>query len=259
MSKYLYLDRNTFFHRLDPRTKLLLTLAHFIASAALVEQLWLGGFVVFETLLLTTLSRSWKNIRKIRIILIPLALMTLLSWLIFGTGTTPLFWIIKKEDLCQGISSVFRSMSSIIMAIVLLSTTRNEELVQGCVKFGLPYRGAFAFSNALRMTPHLTGVAMTVVAAQKSRGLDLDNGGFWMKLKKTVPLVVPAVLLGLRSADTMTMAVEAKGFGYTKKRSNYMELHLTGLDWALIIYAVLLSVGSIVISANGWFAVYNAL
>ena len=66
MSKYLYLDRNTFFHRLDPRTKLLLTLAHFIASAALVEQLWLGGFVVFETLLLTTLSRSWKNIRKIQ-------------------------------------------------------------------------------------------------------------------------------------------------------------------------------------------------
>ena len=101
MSKYLYLDRNTFFHRLDPRTKLLLTLAHFIASAALVEQLWLGGFVVFETLLLTTLSRSWKNIRKIRIILISLALMTLLSWLIFGTGTTPLLWIIKKEDLCH--------------------------------------------------------------------------------------------------------------------------------------------------------------
>ena len=57
MSKYLYLNRDTFFHRLDPRTKLLLTLAHFVASAALVEQLWLGALVVVETLVLTTVSK----------------------------------------------------------------------------------------------------------------------------------------------------------------------------------------------------------
>lgn len=259
MSKYLYLERDTFFHRLDPRTKLLITLAHFIASAALVEQLWLGGLVVLETLIFTTASKSWKNVYGIRYILISLWIMTILSWLLFGQGTTPLFWIIKKEDLYQGISSVFRSISSIVMAIVLLSTTRNEELVQGCVKFGLPYRGAFAFSNALRMTPHLTGVAMTVVAAQKSRGLDLDNGGFWMKLRKTVPLVVPAVLLGLRSADTVTMAIEAKGFGYSEKRGEYIRLKLTGLDWALIIYSVFLAVLSIVVAANGWFKVFEAL
>lgn len=259
MSKYLYLNRDTFFHRLDPRTKLLLTLAHFIASAALVEQLWLGALVVVETLILTTASKSWRNVYGIRAILISLWIMTLISWLLFGEGTTPLFWIIKKEDLCQGVSSVFRSMSSIIMAIVLLSTTRNEELVQGCVKFGLPYRGAFAFSSALRMTPHLTGVAMTVVAAQKSRGLDLDSGGFFMKLKKTVPLVVPAIMLGLRSTDSVTMATEAKGFGYSKKRGAYLQLKLTALDWIFIVYSVLLSVSSIVIAANDWFKVFNAL
>jgi len=259
MSKYLYLNRDTFFHRLDPRTKLIMTIAHFIASAALVEQLWIGALVVIETLVFATLSKSWKNVYGIRIILISLWIMTLISWLLFGEGTTPLFGIIMKEDLCQGISSVFRSMSSIIMAIILLSTTRNEELVQGCVKFGLPYRGAFAFSNALRMTPHLTGVAMTVVAAQKSRGLDLDSGGFWMKLKKTVPLVVPAVLLGLRSTDSVTMAIEAKGFGYTKKRGQYLQLRLTKLDWVLILYSIALSAASVVIAAEGWFKVFNAL
>lgn len=259
MNKYLYLNRDTFFHRLDPRTKLIMTVAHFIASAALVEQLWIGALVVIETLIFTTISKSWKNVYGIRVILISLWIMTLLSWLLFGEGSTPLFWNIMKENLYQGISSVFRSMSSIIMAIVLLSTTRNEELVQGCVKFGLPYRGAFAFSNALRMTPHLTGVAMTVVAAQKSRGLDLDSGGFWMKLKKTVPLVVPAVLLGLRSTDSVTMAIEAKGFGYSNKRGQYLQLKLTGLDWALILYSILLSIIAILIAANGWFKVFNAL
>ncbi len=259
MSKYLYLNKDTFFHRLDPRTKLLLTLAHFVASAALIEQLWIGLLVVAETLLIATLSKSWKNIRGIRVILYSLFAMTILSWLLFGKGTTPLFWVITKENLCQGISSVFRAISSIFMAIVLLSTTRNEELVEGCVRFGLPYRGAFAFSSALRMTPHLTGIALTVVAAQKSRGLDLDNGGFWMKLKKTVPLVVPAILLGLRSTDAVTMAIEAKGFGRSKARGRYIQLRLSPLDWAFIVYAIVLSVGAIVLAATDSFQVFNAL
>jgi len=238
---------------------MIITLAHFIASAALVEQLWVGFLVVLETLFFASISKSWKNIRGIRMILYSLSIMTIISWLIFGKGTTPLIWIVTKENLYQGISSVFRAFSSIIIAIVLLSTTRNEELVEGCVHFGVPYRIAFAFSNALRMTPHLTGIALTVVAAQKSRGLNLDKGGFMIKIKKTVPLIVPAMMLGLRSTDVMTMAIEAKGFGYTKKRGNYNQLKLTKLDWILIAYAIILAAGAIVLAANGWFKVYDAL
>jgi energy-coupling factor transport system permease protein len=67
-----------------------------------------------------------------------------------------------------------RLASFVSIGLVLLSTTRNEELTHGLIRMGLPHPVAFAFATALRLIPTFAGAGATIVQAQMARGLDLE-------------------------------------------------------------------------------------
>jgi len=157
----------------------------------------------------------------------------------------------------MGVASGLRSAVGIFVSIILLTTTRNEEISQGLIKIGLPYRVGFAFSTALRMAPTLMGTTSTVVDAQKSRGLDMEKGGLFERIRKFVPLVVPAFLITMRSTEQMAMAIESRGFGYQEKRSFYMKLAYAKWDYAWIAFSLLLMVAAIIISILKWGVVFS--
>lgn|GEM_PF-2932559 len=259
MIRYFYLPVDSFYHKLDPRSKILLTVAHLIAVTVLIEQLWLMFALLFEVLFIVVVSKTSPNIKRIRVVVVMVTVMSFVSWLFVGHGETQIWEFLYKEPMLMGISSALRNSIGIMICVALLSATRNEDIAQGCIKFGLPYRGAFAFSSALRMAPVLLGMVLTVFAAQKSRGLDIDHCSFPARVKRSIPLLVPAFLLTMRSTEQLSMAIVSKGFGYpVKQRGNYIELRLKTADYICIGYSILLSVISILIRINGWFSVFNA-
>lgn len=254
MYKYLYIPRDSFFHRLDPRTKLFVWLSFLIAEVVLKPQLYIlvGMFVV--SMILAYITGAIETVRSVRVILIIIAIASIVSWSLIGSGRTRLFGFITWEALGMGISAGLRAISGVVISLVWLATTRNEEIAAGFLKLGLPYRGAFAFSSALRMAPVLINMSLTVIAAQKSRGLNLDTGGLLKKIKRSIPLIVPAFLLTMRSTDSFAMAIESKGFGYKgAKRTNYLQIKFEAADYCWIVLAVLIAAASIYIASNNLF------
>ena len=184
MDPSLYLDRDTFVHRLDPRTKMFLLLGTFVLAFVFMNPLYLLA-VLAMVLFFGYLSQSLANLRRIWFILVTIALVSIILWSIFGSGERR-----RSSSSSSGRPSstgwgiALRLDATIVAGMIFLSTTRNEEMAIGLVRLGIPYRFAFAVSTALRLVPTIVATGLTISQAQSSRGLDLDSGNIFSRSAK---------------------------------------------------------------------------
>ncbi len=251
MDPFLYLDRDTWVHRLDPRTKMLLLVGMFVLGFLFVNPLY-GLAVLAVVLLFGYAAKSLVNLRRIWFILVMIAVMTVLLWSIFGSGETPLFWFVEREALLYGIGSALRIDITIVAGMIFLSTTRNEEIATGLVKLGIPYRFAFAISTALRLIPTIAATGATIGQAQRSRGLDLDSGSIFQRVRKRLPLLIPVFVSTIRSTNIFSMALESKGFGASPTRTYFLLLTMTRRDTLLIVAFTVLLAAAVTLRLAGY-------
>jgi energy-coupling factor transport system permease protein len=244
MDAEIYLDNNSFIHRLDPRTKITTFLLTFVAILLFEDPLWMLP-IAFLIFLQLWVSKSFINLKRIRYILIVLMISSLILWNIFSKGVTPLFWFLKLESFEFSIARTLLMILMISAGMILISTTRNEELVLGMIRMGMPYRVGFAISTALRLVPTIASTAMTISQAQRSRGLDLDSGNLIERVRKFLPLLVPVFISTIRNTNIFGMALESKGFGAKEKRTYYLNLKMRWEDYAVIIFAFLFVAASV--------------
>jgi energy-coupling factor transport system permease protein len=234
MNLFLYLDRDSPVHRLDPRTKLFLMLGSFgiaVLFTAPGPLLGLLGVVLGYA----ALGRALGNLRRIWVLLLSIALVSVASWSLFVRGATPLFWRLTWEGLTFGVGSAIKIDSMIISGLVFLSTTKIEEIVLGLIRLRVPYQAAFAFSLGIRMVPTIIGTAVTVTEAQRSRGLDLERGGLLARARTYIPLLVPIFLHTLRNTDQLAKALESRGFGAQHERTSLLEIGLHARDAVALV------------------------
>src|SRR5215204_7434044 len=251
MDPSLYLDRDTFVHRLDPRTKMFLLVGTFVLAFVFTDPLYLLG-VLAVVLFFGYLSRTLANLRRIWFILVAIAIVSIILWSIFGSGETPFFLFVEQEALLYGISIALRIDITIIAGMIFLSTTRNEEVAIGLVRLGLPYRFAFAVSTALRLVPTIVTTGLTISQAQRSRGLDLKSGSVVQRIRKYVPLLVPVFVSTIRSTNVFSMALESKGFGASPKRTFFLQTAMGRRDVLVVVPFAVLLAGSVALRAAGY-------
>jgi energy-coupling factor transport system permease protein len=238
MNLFLYLDKDTAIHRLDPRTKLALLLGSFVAAVLFHRPGPLFSLLLI-LLVYGAFGRSLGNLRRIWFLLLGIAIFSIASWSVFARGTTPLFWRVTQESLGYGVGAAIKIDGMIISGLIFLSTTRIEEIVLGLIRLRVPYQAAFAFSLGIRMVPTIIGTATTVIEAQRSRGLDLESGGPLARLRNHIPLLVPIFLQTLRGTDQLAKALESRGFGARRERTSYLEIGFHGPDVLALILGFL--------------------
>ena len=251
MDPSLYLDRDTWVHRLDPRTKMFLLIGAFVLAFIFLDPLY-ELVVLALVLLFGYTAKSLENLRRIWFILLAVGLLTLVLWSLVGAGRTHLFLFVELESVLYGFSIALRIDTTIIAGVIFLSTTRNEEVAIGLVKLGIPYRFAFAVTTALRLVPTIASTGFTISQAQRSRGLDLDSGNILQRTRKHVPLLVPVFVTTIRSTNVFSMALESKGFGAGGKRTFYLQTAMDRRDAVVLAVFVALLAGAIALRIAGY-------
>ena len=251
MNLYLYLDRKSLIHSLDPRTKIFLLLVTFVIGLLYQHPLY-SFSVLLLVLLHGIISKTLLNLRTVWKLILIISLLTIPIWSFTAKGKTNLFWKVSSESLLYGISSAIEISLMIIAGIIFLSTTKNEDIALGLIKIGIPYRMSFAFSTALRLVPMLAGTGATVIQAQRSRGLDLDEGNIFERIKKYIPLLVPIFLSTIRNTNLLAQALESKGFGYKGKRTFYMMTEFRTADYLISVFLILVLVAAIYLKVKGY-------
>ncbi len=255
MSRSLYVDARTWLHRLDGRTKILCLLGLFSLSLIFSDPVYLLGLCV-GVLGLVVWAKSFRNVRKIWILLALLFVYSVLLWPFFVEGTTPLFsiggMIVMQEGVRHGIGMGLRLNAMLISGIVLLSTTTIEELTEASNRLGVPRPLGFSLSLAFRWVPNLLGSIGAVIQAQRSRGLDVQSKGTFGKIRRYPPLIVPLIGHALRQTNLLAMALESKGFGAGHVRHPLFVTKMNGSDFSVLAAMAVLVLGSLWMRFNGY-------
>ncbi|MEW6399580.1 MAG: energy-coupling factor transporter transmembrane component T [Bacillota bacterium] len=251
MDVYLYLDRDTAVHRLDPRSKLSVLLMVFAMAVLMNHPLPLLGLLAV-VLTVGQAARVLANLRRIWVMLVTIGVLSTLIWSFWAGGPTRLLGPIELEALLYGLATGVKLDTMVIAGMVFLSTTRNEEITTGLIRLGTPFPVSFAFSTALRLVPTFVGAGVTVIQAQKSRGLDISSGGFLVRVRKQFPMLIPVFVCAIRGTNQLAMALESKGFGAQKERTYYLEIGFRALDYAVLLCAVVLLAVTVFFKLRGW-------
>lgn len=262
METSIYLERNTFLHKLDPRTKIFGAIFLFALTLIFNHPVYL--FVLFCFIFaILIISKSFVNLKRVWILFVLLFLFSTILWPFFVKGKTPLIEIgildISYESLLYGIAMGERLTSMLVIGVIFLSTTKIEEFSFGLQKMGVPFVFSFVFSFAFRLVPTFIGTASSVVQAQKARGLDIHQGNIFQKIKKHIPLIIPIFIYAIRNANFLAMALEVKGFGKRKKIEEYIELKMKFYDYTVLLFLLAVLIFCIFLRIQGFGTVINRI
>lgn len=252
MPIYIYLDKNTPVHSLNPVTKIFSLVCLFISPMLVIHPLYFFPYAGF-LLWVGWISQSLTNIKKVWPFLISMFIVTFLLWTLFHEGKEVLAnfgsLTITKESILLG-SGVGMRLDLLLMAgIIFLSTIKVEEFALGLNSLGLPYTVCFMLSLAFRLVPVFMDSALTIVQAQKSRGLEFSRGNILQRIRLYVPIIIPIFMTALRKADQMAIALESKGFGFHKKRTSPVQFRTQ--DWVAIALVVVLNAFYLILWKDG--------
>lgn len=259
---YLYIEKQSFLHKLHPVTKIFLMLFGFLIAIVFNSPLYLAPFLLIMVFLLI-LAGGARNLYSMRVILILLFLFSSILWSFFIKSGEVIFrlgsFTVTDKSFAYGIGMGLRLDLMVLSGLLFFSITMVEEFSFGLYRLGIPYPFCFAVSLAFRFVPLFLKEASIVVEAQTLRGLDLSGGNIFSRIKRHLPLVVPIFIATIKGMDNLTLALEAKGFNPTRKRTFLLDKRIKIYDYLIISSLVLVLFLSLILRINHYGVVLDRL
>lgn len=262
-----YYPVDSFVHRLDPRAKIVLTIA-MIVAVFMVHSLAGYAMILGFVYLSARMSRVpfkmlMKGLKPLRFILI----LTFLLNLFFSGDGTPLlklgFVTITGEGLSRAVHYSLRLCFLVVSTSLLTLTTSPILLSDGIEMLLSPLKVihfpahelAMMMSIALRFIPTLMEETDKIMKAQMARGADFESGNLIARAKAMVPLLVPLFVSAFRRAGDLAMAMEARCYHGGEGRTRLRVLKMTKNDLmafgAMALLLVLIVMEGIVLGRLG--------
>jgi energy-coupling factor transport system permease protein len=243
-----YVKRDSALHRLNPLTKIVLALSIIVISF-LSPWYWTAPvlllLVVVPLAFMGGVSREYFS-TALRLILPATGFIFIMQALFQPIGETVIFelWFldVTRESLLFAFRIAMRITVMISAFTLLLMTTHPSELMSDLTRRGLPGQFAYVIISSLQIIPQMQSKAQTIIAAQRSRGLDTESS-FLRRAGSLIPLVGPLVFGSLVEVEERAIAIEARGFTSTHAKTSLYEIADSGLDrilrWSLMLLVIL--------------------
>lgn len=248
-----YIPGNSFVHKMDPRSKILISLIYII-DLFIVHNF--KGYIVITAFTAAVILISKIHLRYIYRGLKPIFILIVITaainiFMTGGKGNPVLHWKFIKiysEGLRLAAFMSLRLIFLIVGTSLLTLTTSPIELTDGIEKLlspmkkiGVPaHELAMMMTIALRFIPTLTDEADKIMKAQMARGADFESGNIIQRAKSLIPLLVPLFISSFRRADELAMAMESRCYHGGEGRTRMKQLRMTSRDAiASVVSAVL--------------------
>ncbi len=209
---------------------------------------WTPHFVILIVIIplcfIGRVQREYIN-AALRLILPATGFLFLMQALFQPIGKTIIFQIwflhVTRESLSFAFENASRIFAMVSSFTLFLLTTHPSELMSDLTRRGLPSQFAYVIISTIQIIPQMRAKAQTIIAAQRSRGLDTE-GSFFKRIGALVPLVGPLVFSSLVEVEERAIAIEARGFTSTNQKTSLHEIRDTAFDkvvrWLLILMAL---------------------
>ena len=258
-----YFPGDSFIHRLDPRTKLLMVIVYIVALFAAGSWLAYGAVIVFLGVCIKISSIPLKSItRGLKPVLVIVILTGLLN-LFFTPGTHEIFTVfgftLTWEAVERAAQMILRIMLLITGTFLLTYTTSPIALTDGLesllkplkvIKFPV-HELSMMMCIALRFIPTLIEETDKIMSAQKARGADFETGSLMDRARALIPILVPLFISAFRRADELAVAMECRCYQGGEGRTKMKQLHYTKLDMTAFSVGAVLLVCIFMLNAMG--------
>lgn len=227
-----YLERNSFLHKTDPRIKLFLLLFLTI-SFFLTDQIPVTAVYLLFITVLIILSCGFKEIFIPLKTIYPILIFIIILTPPFHTGgiiylQIQSFVLLSYNGLEETLRLIVRFTGITSIFFLFFRTTSIDELILSLRWFKLPYNATLIITIALRYIPHMIGIYTNVLDAHKLRKNWNDpqpKGYLAARIKKILPVLVSVLIQSIKTIPTLAMALELKGLGSSRQRSQYFTIH----------------------------------
>jgi energy-coupling factor transport system permease protein len=263
MKLFLYLDGDSFLHRLNPLAKLLFVGIVMLALTLIVDPVTplIVAFLVLLTLIVLGGIPVAALLRTLRLFLI----------VAFGLFWTTAFFfapaagaavhsllrvgpvVLTDLGAAYGASITFRILAIFAASLLFTFTTDPTALLQALIQqWRLNHRFGYGVLAAYRFVPLFEGQLASIRAAHRVRGVP-DGGGLITRYRRFTGYLVPLLAGGVRQAERVAMAMDARGFGAYSTRTFYRRAAFHGDDLVFAVGVVLVFAGILLgLHALGW-------
>ena len=155
-------------------------------------------------------------------------------------------YVVTKEQLFYHLNLVLKYLSTIPIVLLFVCTTNPSEFAASLNRIGVKYTVAYSVALALRYIPDIQREYHDISQAQQARGIEMSRKQSLSKrLKSASAILIPLILARMDRIETISNAMELRGFGKNKRRTWYMGRKFSKLDILAMVFCALLLVISL--------------
>lgn len=265
-----YVERDSLIHRMTGTTKLFFFLFWSIGAMITYDTRVLLGMFLMGCVLFKLSKLKWEEISFALIFMFTLMAINIVGIYIFAPeqgveiyGTrhvvTELFWrySITLEQLFYMFNFLMKYMAVIPVALLFIMTTNPSEFAASMNKIGISYRIGYAVAIALRYIPDVQRDYREISQAQQARGISLGKDEKTIdRIKNSAAILFPLVLSSIQRIETISNAMELRGFGKYKKRTWIMERSMQKQDYIGIftgLAVLMISIAMMFVNAGRYY------
>ena len=254
-----YIDRPSPIHRLTGASKLLCLVTWSLAAMTsfytpLLIAMTVAAFVLFRCAKLKLRDISFVLGLMIVYIVLNNVLIFLFSpdhgTNIYGTETVlfRLFgpYVVTAEQLFYHFNVILKNACTIPIVLLFVCTTNPSEFAASLNRIGVSYKISYAVALALRYIPDIQREYRDISLAQQARGTEMSKKASLVKrLKAASSILIPLILSSMERIETISNAMELRGFGKGAKRTWYSGRKFSKGDIFSMIVCILLAILSL--------------
>ena len=230
-----YIDRPSPIHRLTGACKLVCLIAWSLAAMTSFYTPLLIAMTAASLALFRIARLKVKDISfMLGIMSVYILLNNLLIFLfspehgvgIYGSRTVlfSLFgpYVVTAEQLFYHLNVILKNACTIPIVLLFVCTTNPSEFAASLNRIGVSYRVSYAVALALRYIPDIQREYRDISLAQQARGVEMSKKVSLVKrLKAASAILIPLILSSMERIETISNAMELRGFGKGPQRSWY--------------------------------------
>lgn len=266
-----YIEKESLIHKMTGTTKLIFFLCWSIAAMITYDTRVLIGMFLIGVVIFKASKLKWIEIRFALVFMFVLIALNMVAIYLFSPeqgsaiyGTrheiVHLFWrySVTLEQLFYMFNFMMKYISVIPIALLFIMATNPSEFASSLNKVGVNYRVGYAVAIALRYIPDVQRDYREISQAQQARGIDLSKKDKIMdRLKNSAAILFPLLLSSLHRIETISNAMELRGFGKHKNRTWIIERKFESRDYAAMAFAVSILIISLVVTFYDGSRFYN--
>ena len=253
-----YKQKDCFIHRLCGLTKLIFFILWTLTTMLTYDTRILGIMIIASFVIFKLSKTDWKQVRSIFLVISLFLTLNVIAIFIFSPyegckiyeSRTDLLHIsgrytITAQQLFYELNVILKYFTIIPSVFMFITSTNPSEFAASLNRIKLPYTTSYSVAISLRYVPDVQTDFNRIKNAQEARGIEMSSkANIFSRLKNMSAILFPLVFTSMEKIDSVTNAMELRGFGKHKTRTWYSARSLKKADYVIIILTAVFSAAS---------------